>query len=144
VSLGLLTAAIAIGAVLLQLSDWSRLETFRLPPVSQIGFFVGIGVFSLLAVVEGMLALRSTTTQRAIAMTAIGGALAIQGAIGAAAGSQPAVALFYAGAVGLAAGIVRITEGPRRLVAAVGGVLGSALVSFTVDVLIRLVSRALP
>jgi hypothetical protein len=144
VSLGVIAALLALGGVLLQLDAWRRLETFRLPPVSQVGFFFGLAVYGLLAAAEGALSVQRATTAKAIAMIAIAGTFAYQGLNGAAGGSTAAVAVLYAGAIGLVAGVVRSTESRSVVLAVVGGALASAALSIGVSALIRSIGKGFP
>jgi Co/Zn/Cd efflux system component len=129
---------------MLRLDAWRRLETFRLPPVSQAGFFFGVAVFGVVAALAAAFAVHRGTTAKAIAMISIAGSFIIHGALGSAGGSQPAAVLFYAGLIGLVAGLIRATEVPRGPLVIAGGLLGSAAVAVGIHELIALVSRAFP
>lgn len=112
--------------------------------MSQAGFFFGLAVFGVVAALAAAFAMDRGTTAKALAMISIAGSLIIHGALGSAGGSQPAAVLFYAGVIGLAAGLIRATEVPRGPLVIAGGLLGSIAVAVSIHELIAWISRALP
>ncbi len=130
--------------VLFLLTDWLQYKTYRLPPVSQAGYFFGLFAVAVLGVIQVVLAVRPETGNRAAAMIAVSGALAIAGAIGSGAGRQTAVWLFYAGALGLVAGLVALVEVPRRAWLGLVGIVGAILIFRALIALNQIVASVFP
>ncbi len=126
------------------LTDWIRYETFRQRPVSQVGYFFGALLIAGLGATLGWLALRRETGNRAAAMIAISAPLAANGAISSAAGRETAVWLFYAGAFGLAAGVVALAEAPRRAWLGLIGIVGAVLIFRALIVLNDIAEQLFP
>jgi hypothetical protein len=128
VAAGLLTLLVALALVL----RWSQHETYRTPPVSQVAVFYGVALVALLGITEVAIAFRARTGDaRATGMTLLGLVLFVLGVVQSAAGDSVGSWLFYVGLVALVAAGFALAEGRRRLVAAIGGILGSiALYAF--------------
>jgi hypothetical protein len=143
-ALGICAALLSGVTVVFGLTDWLQHETYRLPPVSQPGYFFGLTIVALFGGAQAALALRSETGNRAAAMIAISGPLAVIGAIDSGGGRQTAVWLFYAGAVGTVAGLLALAEVPRRAWLGLVGLAGAVLLFRALSVLNQIVSTLFP
>ena len=142
-TIGICAALLTGAGVVFLLTDWLQYETYRLPPISQPGYFFGVILAGLLGAAQVVLALRPETGSRAASMIAVSGALALVGAIAGGAGRVTAGWLFYAGAMGLLAGAVGLTEVPRRAWLGLVGLVGAVLVFGAVTALNLIVGRLL-
>lgn len=144
ISLGILAAVLTAGVVIARAVDWTQHEVLRLPPVSQVGFFVEIAVFAGLGVIEGALAVRRPGNLRAAAMMAVAGTLLLAYAGAVLVLSETGALLWYPALVGLIAGAFASAEAPRPWLSGLAGPLASIPVFLAVSTVIYVTERLFP
>lgn len=143
-SLGILAALFTLGVVIAEAVDWSQHEPLRLPPVSQVGYFVGLAVFAAVGATEGVLAIRRPGNLRAAAMMAMGGTLLLGSALAAASLSETGALLWYPAVIGLVAGSFASAEAPRPWLSGLAGLLASVPLLLALLVASRVIERLFP